>query len=137
LEVETPNGIVSGGGVVEVTVRWRGETETELAQGHGVDIDSRGEASFVEDAPGKYLFALTVSEPFERTPATMRNSDDAKGGENPAKVLTRRLETSRETRSIPPDKHPVLVTFDDINDPRACGRLIRPISPPRSARALS
>lgn len=113
IEVETPNGIVTGGSVVEVSVHWFGTIEKALTAGNGVSSAGIGEASFVEVAPGKYLFALSLTEPLERTLESFRSPPEEKN-----QPLTARLETIRERRVLTWDKYPKLVTFDEINDPK-------------------
>jgi hypothetical protein len=113
LDVETPSGIVSGGSVVEVQVGWFGALDRMLGGGV-VSNESRGEASLVELAPSKYLFALTVDEPHARAMEMFRNSPDEEN-----KVLTARLQTVRDTRRVPPSLYPRLVTFTDINNPKS------------------
>ena len=120
IEVETPHGLVSGGSVVQVNLRWFGQLEQDLAQGHAVNASSSGEASFVEVMPGKYLFALSVSDPSERTLMTFGGDVDAYGRlKEDTKTISRRIPWLRETRAIPAKFYPMLVTFDDINDPKS------------------
>ena len=57
LEVETPDGIVTGTGVVQIRMRWL-EDWQRFASANSVGSDVRGEAVVVEVAPGRYLFAL-------------------------------------------------------------------------------
>jgi hypothetical protein len=113
LEIETPNGVVSGGSVVEVTVRWFGSIESMLTGGGAVSAGAIGEASFVEAAPGKYLFALSVSEPMERTLEAFRSPPTETN-----RQLTARLATTSESRVLPASLYPQLVTFTDINNPK-------------------
>jgi hypothetical protein len=113
LEIETPNGVVSGGSVVEVTVRWFGSIESMLTGGGAVSSGAIGEASFVEAAPGKFLFALSVTEPMERTLEAFRSSPKETNRE-----LTARLATASESGVLPASLYPKLVTFADINDPK-------------------
>jgi hypothetical protein len=113
LDVETPSGIVSGGSVVEIQVGWFGALDRMLGGGV-VSNASRGEASLVELAPSKYLFALTVDEPHARAMEMFRNSRDEDN-----KVLTARLQNLRDTRSVSPSLYPRLVTFADVNNPKS------------------
>jgi len=110
LTVETPTGTVSGGSVVAVnagtTPKW---LPGEGAGGMG--SETIGEASFVEIAPGKYLFALLGNE-LDRT-LTIFLPEIADTKEKAA-----HLETLRETRDVPREKYPLLVTFLDAADPR-------------------
>jgi hypothetical protein len=110
LEVQTPAGIVSGGSVVAVRVgttpKW---LPGEGAGGMGADVV--GEASFVEVAPDRYLFALLGGE-LDRTLTIFA----------PGWAGTRQevdyLATLRETRDVPRNKYPLLVTFTDVTDPK-------------------
>ena len=65
IEVETPSGVVSGGSVVAVEAG----TSPKWAPGAGaggLGSRMRGEASFVEVAPGRFLFALLGGGDWER-----------------------------------------------------------------------
>lgn len=77
----------------------------------GMGSNTIGEASFVELAPGKYLFALLGNE-LDRALTTFL--PDIVNTEEKAT----RFETLRETRGVPRDRYPLLVTFADISDPR-------------------
>ena len=111
LEVETPNGIVTGGSVVEASVSWFGGIDKAMSSSAAAN-GLRGEASFVEVAPGKYLFAVLYSEEAARTIAVFKDQPR----EDPRKV-TERLQTLKETRTLKPEKYPMLVTFTDVSNP--------------------
>jgi hypothetical protein len=113
LEVETPSGLVTGGSVAEVTVHWFGWLERKLSAS-AVNSGKRGEVSFVEVAPGKYLFALTLDSAAPSATRLFKLSGD----EDP-KSVTARLETLRETRVVPPSLYPRFVTFTDISNPKS------------------
>ena len=113
LEVETPNGLVTGGSVVEASVSWFGGLDKAMSSNASAN-GLRGEASFVEVAPGKYLFALLDGE--EAAHAIALFTD--KPREEPRQV-TERLQTLKETRVVPPGKYPRLVTFNDLRDPKS------------------
>lgn len=116
LEVETPDGIVSGGSVVAVqagtTPKW---LPGEGAGGMGSTTE--GEASFVEIAPGRYLFALLGNErELALTtffPASAPNTFER----------AEHLETLRATKELPRERYPLLVTFTDISDPTTVRRV--------------
>jgi hypothetical protein len=112
LEVETPSGIVSGGSVTEMTVRWFGGLDRMSSE---VNARVRGEASFVEVAPGRYLFALFKDGEAFRTAEVFREASDNKE----TRPITARLESIRESRVVPLDRYPMLATFDDITDPKS------------------
>jgi hypothetical protein len=118
LEVETPAGIVSGGSVTEMTVRWFGGLDRMSSE---VNARVRGEASFVEIAPGRFLFALFKDGEAFRTAEVFREASDNKE----TRPITARLESLRESRVVPPGRYPMLVTFDDIGDPKTV-KLIDP-----------
>ena len=117
LEVETPNGVVTGGSVVEVSIHWKSRIETGGGLVPGVSNHHRGEASFVELPSGKYLFALTLADPNMLAVAAFKEPSDNEKGRNPVQELGRRLEYLRDTRPVPRPYYPMLVTFDDIAKP--------------------
>jgi len=110
LEVETPRGVVTGGSVVEVTTRWYSEAE-RFASANSMSSDKRGEASFVEVAPGRYLFAPHSSNNYGLAIGTFRE-----GKETPREIAAR-LAKLHETRPVPRKLWPMLVTFTDIGEP--------------------
>ncbi len=112
LEVETPNGVVSGGNVTEMTVGWFGWLDRELGSS-AVRTGTRGEASFVEVAPGRYLFALLKDGEAWRTAEVFREASDKKE----IKPTTARLAHLLERRTITLSRYPMLVTFANVNDP--------------------
>lgn len=112
LEVETPQGIATGGSVVSIKVG----TMPKWAPGQGAGgMGGRvvaGEASFVEIAPGRYLFAL-LDNGTEQIPYYTFFSANDKDRERQAAAL----ETMRGVRDVPRERYPLLVTFTDIADP--------------------
>lgn len=123
LDVETPTGPKSGGSVVAVDVAWYSGWEMAMSNGTGVASYSKGEASFVEIAPGKYLFALSVYEPMQRTLHAFVDAPEELRKEDGPKTITARLQSLRETRLVAPEDYPVLVTFDDIARPETVRRI--------------
>ncbi len=119
IEIETPSGIVSGGSVVEV----QAGTSPKWAPGAGaggMGARVRGEASFVEVAPGRFLFALLGGGDWEREVAlTLFFPEPAPSPFERAE----RLESMRETREVPRQRYPPLVTFTDIADPTTVKRV--------------
>ncbi len=113
LEVETPNGIVTGGSVNEMTVDWFGGLELWI-NSSAVIARTRGEASFVEVAPNQYLFALLRDGEAFETAEVFREAGDNKE----TRPITARLEKLRERRTVQPSLYPMLVTFTDSNDPK-------------------
>lgn len=131
LEVETPTGVVSGGSVVAVYTgtgpKW---LPGEGAGGMGRTVE--GEASFVEIAPGKHLFALLDSDGAAELALILFFPNSSLNTFERAE----RLETLRETREVSRERYtslrrrlfepyPKLVTFTDINDPASI-RLVNP-----------
>ncbi len=119
LDVETPTGPKSGGSVVAVDVAWYSGWEMAMSNGTGVASYSKGEASFVEIAPGKYLFALSVYEPMQRTLHAFVDAPEELRKEDGPRTITARLQSLRETRLVAREDYPVLVTFADVNDPKS------------------
>ena len=113
LEVETPQGLVSGGSVVEISVSHFGGLERAMSSNE-MSSSRRGEASFVEIAPGRYMFALTLEQGAGHAEKLFRLSR-----EEESSAVSARLEAARETRTLSPDLYPRLVTFSDVNDPKS------------------
>ncbi len=90
-----------------------------MSNGTGVASYSKGEASFVEIAPGKYLFALSVYEPMQRTLHAFVDAPEELRKEDGPRTITARLQSLRETRLVAREDYPVLVTFADVNDPKS------------------
>ena len=114
LEVATARGMVSGGSVIAVTV----STTPKWLSG-GMGAETEGEASFVEVAPGQYLFALLgrdAERAFitffpEPAPSTFKRAEQ--------------LEMMHAVRDVPRGIYPRLVLFDDITDPKT----VREVNP--------
>lgn len=114
LNIITPHGEVRGGSVVQASYgfmpKWYGWGD----RGRSV-VDHSGETAFVEVAPGRYLFAILDENLPEVTyeafigPVITSREKRIKGFD--------RLYRIRETRALPRELYPVLVTFRDINDP--------------------
>ncbi len=107
VEVETPEGPKAASSVIRKTFvhenSWFAPPEAR-----GASQSVSGEAVVLEVAPGKYLFALLkgLPSPFEVFFP----------GEKPLEVASR-MELLRESRTLPGDLYPLLVTFTDIDDP--------------------
>lgn len=111
LVVRTPTGIVSGGSVVAV----KAGTSPKWLPGEGaggMGGKTIGEASFVELAPGKYLFAVLGDEGSRALATFLPDIVDNK-------EKATRFETLRETRDVSRNRYPLLVTFANIADPRS------------------
>ena len=114
IEVETPHGLVSGGSVSEMRVSYFGWLEKKLSAS-AMSYDQRGEASFVEVAPGRYLFAL-----LQENQPTLTIAIFSAGAKEENRETAKQLESLRESRDITQNQYiPMLVTFDDSNDPRS------------------
>lgn len=111
LEVEMPDGVVSGGSVVAVHV-WKSRAPGHPGIGMGTDIT--GEASFVEVAQGQYLFALIGSASPRELAFRLFFPEPAPDTFERAELLD---NMQGETRVVPTELYPPLVTFTDINDP--------------------
>lgn len=115
LRVMTPNGEVSGSSVIQASYgfwpKWYGLGDFMGASNHA----HSGEAAFVEVAPGRYLFAIMSQNDPEMAyetfigPITTSREERIEGFD--------RLYRLRETRALPRELYPTLVTFRDINDP--------------------
>ena len=111
LEVETPDGVVSGGSVVAVRV-WESMAPGDAYGSLGTDIT--GEASFMEVAPGRYLSALLGGNSTPGLGLDLFFSDPQPNVWERAELLE---DMQGETRVVPPERYPLLVTFTDIDDP--------------------
>jgi len=111
LEVQTPEGVVSGGSVVEV--RWATGSDVEYLPGAtNAGSQVRGEATVVEVVPGRYLFALLEGA---QSLAQKIFPETKKHG---VKVFGPILQATRKTATVPRTQYPMLVTFSDITDPK-------------------
>jgi hypothetical protein len=108
LVVQTPAGEVSGSAVVAVTALFGNIPMT----GTEVEYSVIGEATVVEVAPGRYLFAL-VPGAEERFYAAAR---DRFAGLQRGEWLAQ-IPRQTEAISLLPDALPMLVTFRDVADP--------------------
>lgn len=127
IEVNTPSGVKTGSSVVHVR---REKTPAWLAPvgGGGMGYAISGEATVVEVAPGKYLFAL-LSGGY----ADSRQSNSYHAylpfkvffpGESTNSVgVANALESLRLSREISPKHYPLLLTFDDVNEPLSVRRV--------------
>jgi hypothetical protein len=105
VEVQTPNGPVSGAAVAEVA--WNDVNSMNSYPG-----SYAGEATVVYLGEGRYLFALLgeytrylALRTFNGNPRVHRDVFIA-------------MEKVRGSRIVPPKHYPLFVTFDDINNPK-------------------
>ena len=109
VKVSTPDGVKSGSSVVGYSAT----VGKQFASGSGISQGLQGEATVVEVAPGKYLFALlegaqeiAVRTFYDRLP------------KNDGLAMQQAISELREAREIPLDYYPMLVTFSNLNDPK-------------------
>ncbi|MCA0432574.1 MAG: hypothetical protein LCH46_04860 [Proteobacteria bacterium] len=122
--VDTPAGERSGSAVIYEKVLL-GQLP---AMANGISYTIRGEATVVEVAPGRYMFAVLSGLKTEALASTVyrknRNDD--------AEVTFDYVVKTRESRLVPRNMYPLLVTFYDINDPRT----VREVDPDDLARTF-
>jgi len=113
VEVETPEGPKTASSVIRKTFVHE-DSWFSPPEARGASQFVSGEAVVLEVAPGKYLFALLkgLPSPFEVFFP----------GEKPLEVASR-MELLRESRTLPGDLYPLLVTFTDIDDPTTVQRV--------------
>jgi hypothetical protein len=109
VKVSTLDDVKSGSSVVGYSAT----VGKQFASGSGISRGLQGEATVVEVAPGKYLFALlegaqeiAVRTFYDRLP------------KNDALAMQQAVSELREERDVPQDRYPMLVTFSKINDPK-------------------
>lgn len=108
LVVQTPAGEVSGSAVVGVSALFGNIPMT----GTEVEYSVIGEATFVEVAPGRYLFALVPGSEERFYYAARDRFAGMPRGEWLAEI-----QRQTESVSLLPDALPMLVTFTDVADP--------------------
>jgi len=114
LEVDTPAGTKTGGSTVAIYANTEPKWIPISAAG-GIHSEIRGEASFVEVSPGRYLFAvIRAQDEAERAVVSFHFQ---KGATN-SQILSA-LDTKRGTGFVPYIYYPQLLTFDDLSDPKS------------------
>lgn len=117
--VQTPTGEISAHSVTEVT-KIRTTGKFVFPEARGVTSNLRGEAVVLEVAPGKYLFVLLSGVdqlafsafpqfPYERSSEFGR--------------WARSIQRHRGSGVVPPEDYPMMVTFEDIEDPASVRRV--------------
>lgn len=114
LSVQTPSGEKTASSVEEISYT------PALLKGPAAGFDNatisrRGEAVVLEVAPGRYLFALLSDN---RDPWNVFFP-----GEAPQATVEKFKTMTGATRELPSSQYPLLVTFDDINDPASVKRV--------------
>lgn len=114
VEIETPQGVVTGSSVVSVV--WRSGPKI-LPDPPSVTHHYYGEATVVKLPNDRYVFALLkgASTLALRTFATSSLKDTTDSRIVPASEVNAH---DGETRPVPTGTQPMLVTFTDINDPK-------------------
>ncbi len=115
--VETPHGEVSGSSVQKVS--WRDEKFVPGQSGGRAVNSLRGEAAVIDLGGGRYLFALlsgmdTLAQYVVLGPEAI-GAPMAKRGEQ--------LEQIGRRGAVPRERYPLMVTFDDIADPKTVRRV--------------
>jgi hypothetical protein len=122
VEVEKPESAVSGSSVGIVR-----KALNHYIPGRGtVAVSSfRGEAAFVEVAPGQYLFALIsgADDWARHVFAEEIGLAGRKARTSEYDAWTQALADLRKEKAFPPERYPLLVTFEDINDPASVKRV--------------
>ena len=103
--VITPEGEKSGSAVTHI--------ETRLGAGKMTQSTIKGEATVVDLGQGKYLFAL-LSENTQRLSHIVFPDNQGKG-QDPKEIPQGKVAKGVEPYSV----FPLLVTFDDLNDPKS------------------
>ncbi len=123
VSVMTPDGVKAGSAVTRVSVqaspRWWGVGD---AAGSGSSSLS-GEAVAVDLGKGRYLFALLENYSQETARKAFIEKKDMPRTEAEAHAMFGRLEQMRESRDLARENYPLLVTFDDIDDPATVRRV--------------
>ncbi|MEM7067784.1 MAG: hypothetical protein AAF478_02790 [Pseudomonadota bacterium] len=109
--VETPQGIKTGSSVVSVS--WRKNDPIGAANGAAWIGRVKGEATVVDLGSGRYVFAL-----LKNAKTLAFKSVIQKKRANPAPEELNEIRNSiGRVFPIAPSDYPLLVTFEDINDP--------------------
>lgn len=116
--INTPDGIKVGSAVSDASwsmaPKWFRVGDS--GGGHGDGVLS-GEATVVEVAPGKFLFALLKGYSAETTIRIFAKRPLGTDHRREYIPALDRIATLRETRELPRSSYPILVTFDDVNSP--------------------
>ena len=125
LRIDTPNGPVVASGVVAVNY----VSPVWFKQINNFKINVSGEAIVVDMDEGRTLFALLGGmENLMRD--TLR---DAGLIDSPVYVdVTKAIKAQTEPLTVPPKLYPMLVTFDDVTDPKT----VRRVSPANLAASF-
>ena len=114
--VDTPDGPVSGSSVIEVRARFGQLPMSDVEVWYSVI----GEATVVEVVPGRYLFALLNGSEEQYYRAVREQFQGVHRGE-----WLKRIPAMKGVVRLLKNNYPLLVTFDDFNDPKS----VRKVSP--------
>lgn len=112
ITVETPSGEVSGASVTEMVATSLPKT---LPDAGVVDAQLYGEAVVVEVLPNRYLFALLGGGLGWAQAAYDKNQVGSVFEENMRFIVAQK---GGPALPVPEESWPLLVTFDDVSDPR-------------------
>jgi hypothetical protein len=118
LTVDTPQGEVSGSAVTEVRVAYF--ANPSAITGREVSYSLIGEATVVEVASGRYLFALITGGEERFAAAAKERFKGMTRGE-----WLRQIPLQTQLVTLTGDLIPTLVTFDDVSQPETV-RLVEP-----------
>jgi hypothetical protein len=116
--VDTPNGEKVGSAVSSV------EAGTGFSAGAGGTTGSihshKGEASVVDLGNGKYLFVLIDYNSTQAAAFAFDFGFEYKGRRETLDEFGARMQRSTgQSAVLPAEKYPLMVTFDDVNDPKS------------------
>ncbi len=117
VEVETPEGLKTGSSVMSARLI---DTHGPFvpAEANGVSFQLSGEAITLGVSQGRYLFVLLKSVPALNW-LIYPKMDSVKAGA----LLEKGDDGGAGKVALKPDQYPLLVTFDDINDPASVKRV--------------
>ncbi len=119
--VDTPHGEKRGSSVISVNFARGNERLLRVTEGSGVRWDVKGEAVVVDLGEGRYLFALLKGGSSYLGNAGVNayvfSSRRYAPGEIEAVKAVERAPRNAP-KVLPREMYPLLVTFDDINDPK-------------------
>lgn len=113
LLIETPSGEITGTSVVEAG--WQGPIKRLAPELDTGNSSLTGEAMAVEVRPGRWLFVLLRGQ--ESLLYALLNNGGGMEETAPA------ILAQRDPLPVRPDLYPLMVTFDDIHDPKTVRRV--------------
>lgn len=118
IEVETPHGIQTASAVTEASWSMTPTWFKIGDSGGGPGLGSlKGEAVVLEFEPGRYLFALLKDYSAMTAVQVFAGPNFKPGLRDDYVAVLDRLVAISDTRILARKQYPLLVTFDDINDP--------------------